>query len=511
VPIGDIFLRVLVPPAVEEVLIIGAGPAGLTAAYELAKAGVRSTVFEKDDVVGGLARTVSYKGCLFDVGGHRFFTKVELIERLWREVLGDDLLLRPRLSRIYFDSKFYKYPLEPLDVAAQLGPWELLRCSASYLKSQIFPIRPEEDMAAWIKNRFGGRLYWTFFKTYTEKVWGIPCNQIKADWVAQRIRGLTLASAIWDAFRPRDSQGKARHRTLTKQFYYPRKGPGMMWTRVRELVESKGSKVHLNAAVERIFWEPGRVCALQVDGRERVGSHFISTLPIGTLIRSLDPEPPSAVQQCADDFSYRDLLVVAIILKGSDLFPDNWVYIHDPKVRVGRIQNYSNWSPEMTPDTSISSLGLEYFCSQGDALWIMSEAELITFAFRELDAIGLVGKPEILDATVIRVPKAYPVYNAGYRRGLDMVRQFLATVPNLQLVGRNGQHRYNNQDHSMLTGLLAARNILGARFNLWDLNTDQDYHEEGLSVTDQELLGMQTSQPLVPELAHDDGLDERRM
>jgi protoporphyrinogen oxidase len=218
----------------------------------------------------------------------------------------------------------------------------------------------------------------------------------------------------------------------------------------------------------------------------------------------LDPAPPSAVQRCADDFSYRDFLIVALILRGADLFPDNWVYIHDPQVRVGRIQNYSNWSPEMTPDPSTSSLGMEYFCSEGDAFWTMSDTELIAFAGRELDRIGLAGKPQILDATVIRVPKAYPVYNATYRRGLAVVQEFLTTVPNLQLVGRNGQHRYNNQDHSMLAGLLAARNILGARFNLWDLNTDRDFHEEGLSLTDDELLGMQASQPLVPELTQND-------
>ena len=486
-------------------MIIGAGPAGLTAAYELAQAGVRSTVLEADGTVGGLARTVTYKDCLFDIGGHRFFTKVEVVRRLWREVLGDDLLLRPRLSRIYFDSKFYKYPLEPLDVAARLGTRELLLCSASYLKAQIFKRRPEEDMATWIRNRFGGRLYRRFFKTYTEKVWGMPCDQIKADWAAQRIRGLTLGSAIRDAFRPQRSGSEARHRTLTRQFHYPRKGPGMMWARVRDLVEAKGSKVHLNAPVERILWEPGGVKALQAGGREWRGSHFISTLPIRTLVRSLDPAPPVAVQRCADDFSYRDFLVVALIVKGSNLFPDNWVYIHDPRVRVARIQNYSNWSPEMTPDPSISSLGLEYFCSEGDTLWNMSDQELIGLAAGELDRIGLVGRREILDGTVIRVRKAYPVYNSTYRRGLEVIREFLTTIPNLQLVGRNGQHRYNNQDHSMLAGLLAARNILGARFNLWDLNTDQDFHEDGPTLTDEELSGMQERPLLVPEFVQNDG------
>ena len=492
------------PAETAEVLIIGAGPAGLTAAYELAKAGVRSTVFEKDGMVGGLARTVAYKGCLFDIGGHRFFTKVELIERMWREVLGNDLLLRPRLSRIYFRSKFYKYPLEPLDVLAQLGFWELLRCTASYVKAQLFQRRPEENMAIWIRNRFGDRLYRTFFKTYTEKVWGMPCDQIKADWAAQRIRGLTLSSAIRDALSRHRSPGKARHRTLTRQFLYPRRGPGMMWTRVQELVESYGSEVHLNAPVERIFWEPGRVNAVCVGGRRRTGSHFISSLPIRTLIRSLDPAAPPAVRRCADDFAYRDFLIVALILKGSNLFPDNWVYIHDPHVRVGRIQNYSNWSPEMTPDSSISGLGLEYFCSKGDSLWSMRDEELIALARKELHDIGLVGEPNVLDATVIRVPKAYPVYNATYGRGLSVVRDFLSTVPNLQLVGRNGQHRYNNQDHSMLVGLLAARNVLGARFNLWDLNTDQEFLEDGVPVTDEQLFGMEASQPQVPAMVQTD-------
>ena len=490
--------------AAAKVLIIGAGPAGLTAAYELAKAGVCSTVFEKDSVVGGLSRTVTYKDYLLDIGGHRFFTKVELIQRLWREVLGDDLLLRPRLSRIYFESKFFKYPLEPRDVVEQLGACELLRCSLSYLKAQLCRTRSEDDMATWIQNRFGDRLYRKFFKTYTEKVWGMPCELIKSDWAAQRIRGLTLLAAIQAALRPQGSSEKARHHTLTRQFHYPRRGPGMMWTRTRDLVVLKGSEVLVDAPVERVFWEPGRVRALQVAGQEHPGSYFISTLPIRTLIRILDPAPPVAVRRCAEDFSYRDFLVVALILKGSDLFPDNWVYIHDPKVRVGRIQNYSNWSPEMTPDPSTSSLGMEYFCSQGDDLWNMSDTELIALAGRELDRIGLVGKPEILDATVIRVPKAYPVYNATYRRGLAVIREFLTTVPNLQLVGRNGQHRYNNQDHSMLAGLLAARNVLGARYNLWDLNTDQNFHEDGLSLTGKELLEMQASQPLVPELAQND-------
>jgi protoporphyrinogen oxidase len=494
------------PPVLEvadrrpEVLIMGAGPAGLTAAYELGKARVRAVVFEKDAIVGGLARTVNYKGFLFDLGGHRFFTKVQLIERIWREVLGSDLLLRPRLSRIYFKLKFYKYPLEPLDVIANLGAGELLGCLVSYLRAQVFPRLPEDDMATWITNRFGDRLYRTFFKTYTEKVWGMPCDQIKADWAAQRIRGLSLWSTIRHCLHSQPSIENTRIRTLSKEFLYPRRGPGMMWARVHELVEAMGGQVHLNSGVDKVLWEPGRANAVVAASRVHAGSHFISTLPIRTLIASLDPLPPPEVLEAGDYFQYRDFITVLLIVKGVNLFPDNWIYVHDPRVKLGRIQNYSNWSPDMTPDANATSLGLEYFCFEGDALWSMTDERLIEFSCRELAVIGLVNPLEVVDASVARVPKAYPVYNSTYRTGLRIVRDFLKVLPNLQIVGRNGQHHYNNQDHSMLAGILAARNVLGGEFDIWNLNTEQSLHEEGITITEEELQRMEENQPAVPDL-----------
>jgi protoporphyrinogen oxidase len=488
----------------ESVVIMGAGPAGLTAAYELSASGVNSTVLEADWCVGGIARTEEYKGYLFDLGGHRFFTKVSMVERIWHEVLGEDMITRPRLSRIFYNGKFFQYPLEPMNVIRGLGLMEVGLCGLSYAKARVLPKSPEDDFATWVTNRFGLRLFNTFFKSYTEKVWGIPCNQIRAEWAAQRIRGLSFTSVVKNALQsyvPKKAEpnGKGTIRTLVTEFLYPRRGPGQMWTRMKEIVESRGSSVLLKTPVERIHWEPGAVRAIVAGGRRYEGSHFVSTLPIRDLLRMLDPAPPKHVLEAADDFSYRDFLTVALMVKGRDLFPDNWIYIHEPNVAVGRIQNYTNWSPEMSPDPSMSCLGLEYFCSEGDRLWSMDDASLIELGRRELAQIGLVEPSRITDGAVVRVKKAYPVYDDKYKRGLDIVRSWLPNVPNLQLVGRNGQHRYNNQDHSMLTAILAARNILGANFDLWELNTDQDYHEEGMQISDEEIAAMEASQPRVPQ------------
>jgi protoporphyrinogen oxidase len=479
-------------------VIFGAGPAGLTAGYELAKHNVSSVILEKDDVAGGLARTVDYKGYLFDLGGHRFFTKVSLIERIWREVLNEDLLFRTRLSRIYYESKFYRYPLEPMDVIRNLGLLEVVHCALSYLRARFKPKLPEEDFATWVSNRFGVRLYRKFFKSYTEKVWGIPCEQIRAEWAAQRIRDLSFSAVVRNAILHARANGKSRVRSLTRDFLYPRKGPGMMWSTMCELLRARGNDVLFNSPVERIFWEPGRVIGALAGGQYYSGSHYISSLPIRELVHKLEPEPPMAVRAAADDFSYRDFLTIALVVKGTGLFPDNWIYVHDPNVRIGRIQNYTNWSPEMTPDPSNSCLGLEYFCSEGDELWSMADADLLKMGRREIAALGLVESDRIVDGTVVRVRKAYPVYDDRYRHGLEAVKAFLPNIPNLQLVGRNGQHCYNNQDHSMLAGVLAARNILGANVNLWDLNTDQEYQEEGASISDEELAALRDSMPLVP-------------
>ena len=470
------------------VVIIGAGPAGLTAAYELSKHDRPCVVLEKDSTVGGLARTAQYKGYLFDIGGHRFFTKVSLVERMWHEVLGADFITRRRLSRIYYNSKFFHYPLQPVNALVGLGVLESVHCGFSYLAARLFPQRPEQDFEAWVSNRFGRRLFNVFFKTYTEKVWGIPCHQIQAEWAAQRIRGLSLVSLVWNAIRPRRKTSKQRAiKTLIHEFEYPRRGPGMMWTKTQELLEARNCRVLLEAPVEKICWGPGRVTAVQAGGRVYSGDYFISSMPIRDLIERLDPQPPESLCRAAQDFHYRDFLTVALMVRGKDLFPDNWIYVHDRRVKVGRIQNYNNWSPEMSPDPETTCLGLEYFCFEGDHLWTTADHELIELGRRELGQLGLVDPARVIDGTVLRIEKAYPIYDATYQRGLAEVRRFLENAPNLQLVGRNGMHRYNNQDHSMLTAILAARNILGARYDLWQVNVDSEYQEEGAPLTEEEL------------------------
>jgi protoporphyrinogen oxidase len=485
-----------------DVVILGAGPSGLTAAYELSKQGIHCIVLERDSDVGGLAKTVDYKGYLFDLGGHRFYTKVALIERLWREILGDDFLARPRLSRIYYRSKFFHYPLDPVDVLRGLGPLEILRCGLSFLRSHLMPERPENNLAAWVSNRFGRRLFEMFFESYTEKVWGIPCTTISADWAAQRIRGLSFSSLVRHALTSnRKQSGKDGIKTLIREFHYPRRGPGMMWNKMRQRIEERGSRVIVDAPVERILWEDWRITAVQAGGRLYTGRNFINTLAIRDSFQFMDPAPPDDVKNTALEFSYRDFITVGLIVRGTNLFPDNWIYVHEPAVKVGRIQNYSNWSSEMSPDSGMSSMGMEYFCFENDELWSQSDADLLQLARTELASLGLVKAEDILDGHVVRVPKAYPVYDDTYMQRLQVVREFVDSLSNLQLAGRNGMHRYNNQDHSMLTALMAARNIQGANFDLWQLHGDSDYLEEGLALTDEEIYELEASQPRVPRRA----------
>jgi protoporphyrinogen oxidase len=477
------------------VVILGAGPAGLTAAYELSRHGVSSLLLERDSFVGGLARTVEYKGFRFDLGGHRFYTKIPIVEQIWREVLRQDLLVRRRLSRIYYKSKFFRYPIDPLEALHKLGFVEAIRCCVSLMKSRLFPRLPEHDFERWVSNRFGRRLFEVFFKTYTEKVWGIKCGEIQADWAAQRIGNLSLGSLLRPAILPRRGDNP---RTLIQQFQYPRMGPGMMWSRVREIVEGRGSVVLLDSRVEQIQWEPGRVISVRSRGQVHRAKHFISSIAIRELIEALDPRPPEVIRSAACDLHYRDFITVALIVRGRDLFPDNWIYIHDPGLRVGRIQNYNNWSADMTNDPEMTCLGLEYFCLEGDRHWNASDDELIGLAKRELVQLGLAEERHIIDGTVVRVHKAYPIYDSVYKQALNTVRDFLKTVPNLQLIGRNGMHRYNNQDHSMLTGILAARNILGARFDLWNLADDMSYLEDSTELTAEQVIALEESQPAVP-------------
>lgn len=482
-------------PLGRKTVIIGAGPAGLTAAYELSKFSRCAVVLEKESTVGGLARTLEYKGYLFDIGGHRFLTKVGLIEKIWRELLGEEFLTRPRLSRILYRGKFFHYPLDPFNALSGLGIVEAVRCALSYVWARLFPQRPEEHFEAWVTNRFGKRLFKIFFESYTEKVWGLKCTEIGAEWAAQRIRGLSLFSVVSHAL----GLGGKPIKTLTEEFHYPRLGPGMMWERAQGIIESRGSQVVFEAPVEAIFWKPGEVTGIQAGGKLYQGDSYISSMPIRELIERLQPTPPDWLRSAADDFQYRDFLTVALVIRVKNLFPDNWIYVHDSSVKVGRIQNYKNWSPSMVPDPDTTCLGLEYFCFEGDGLWSMTDAELVALASDEVAALGLVDRSTVVDGKVLRVPKAYPVYDDRYKNGLQAVRRFLDMVPNLQLIGRNGMHRYNNQDHSMLAGVLAARNVLGEQYDLWRVNEDADYLESGSTDLDEDFTSLQITQPHVPE------------
>ncbi|HTY77431.1 MAG TPA: NAD(P)/FAD-dependent oxidoreductase [Candidatus Bathyarchaeia archaeon] len=472
------------------VVVIGAGPAGLTAARELARQGYSLVVLEQNGIVGGLARTETYRGFHFDMGGHRFFTKVDEVRKLWHDVLGKELLRRPRLSRIHYRGRFFKYPLRPLDALAGLGAREALRVILSYLRWQVVPHEREDTFEEWVTNRFGRRLFEVFFKSYTEKVWGIPCSTLRAEWAAQRIKDLSLRSAIASMFlKPRTTI-----KTLIEEFDYPRLGPGMMWRAVAEEIRRLDGSLRLGSEVISLRCAGRRIESVIIsrDGREETvtGDHFLSSMPISALIQRLAPPPPPAVLEAARHLAYRDFLTVCLVVEAAALFPDNWIYVHSPEVKVGRIQNFKNWSADMVPDPGKTSLGLEYFCNEGDALWSLPDAELIRMATEELEQIGLTGGAAILEGCVFRVPKAYPVYDERYRENLAAIRAFVDDLENLQTIGRNGLHRYDNQDHAMVTGLLAARNLmLGERHDLWSVNTDAEYHEaDGIEEEDAAAL-----------------------
>ncbi len=461
--------------------IIGAGPAGLTAAYELTKKNKKCIVLEKGKQVGGISRTEDYKGYKIDIGGHRFFTKIDRVQEMWEEVLGEDFLLRPRMSRIYYKGKFFYYPIQLFDVIKKLGVLENIRIGFSFIASKLFPYQREDNLKQWVSNRFGKRLFFIFFKTYTEKVWGIPCDEIKAEWAAQRIKSLTLWRALKNALFP---QKKGEITTLVDNFYYPKQGPGMLWERVAQLLAEKGNEARLESGVSKIILGKSRVNRIIINtGRETyevTAKHFISSMPISQLILSMEPAPPENVVQAAKKLTYRDFLTVGLIVKQDNLFPDNWIYIHSPEVKVGRIQNYRNWSPFMVPynKQDTSCIGLEYFCLEKDELWEKSNEDLIKMATKELDYLKLVDEKNILDGVVIRQPKAYPVYTGEYKAYLEIIKNYIDSIENLQTIGRNGLHKYNNQDHSMLTAMLAVENIENRETDIWEVNTERSYHEE---------------------------------
>jgi protoporphyrinogen oxidase len=466
----------------DEVVIIGAGPAGLTAAYKLAQAGKPSTVLEADSVVGGISRTAEREGWRFDIGGHRFFTKVPEVEALWHEILPDeDFLLRPRMSRIYYEGKFYDYPLKAMNALRNLGVIEALRCVLSYVWARIHPPKDQTTFEGWTAARFGWRLYRIFFKTYTEKVWGVPAHEIQADWAAQRIKNLSLFKAVTNALLP--SRNQKDITSLIEEFQYPKLGPGMMWERCRELVEAAGAEVRMQTAVTRIRHEGGR--AVEVVAREDGGAelHFpasavISSMPITGLLKAMDPPVPDRVRLPAEDLHYRDFLTIALVVPEDSGFPDNWIYVHDPNVKLGRIQNFGSWSPFMVKEGR-TCLGLEYFVFEGDEIWTTADEDLVALGTRELASLGLVDADRVQAGFVVRMPKAYPVYDDTYKANVEVLREWLATeASNVFPVGRNGMHKYNNQDHSMYTAMLTVENLLGAHHDVWSVNVEEDYHEE---------------------------------
>lgn len=497
-----------------DVVIIGAGPAGLTAGYQLTKAGKTVAIIEQDPVyVGGISRTVEHEGYRFDIGGHRFFSKSQAVVDLWNEILPDDFIQRPRMSRIYYEGKFYSYPLRAFEALGNLGILRSTACMASYLWRRAFPIQEVKSFEDWTTNQFGEKLYSIFFKTYTEKVWGMPCNEMSADWAAQRIKGLSLMGAVVDGLkrslglnkRPNDGQSV---KTLLETFRYPRLGPGMMWDAARDKIIASGNgQVLMAHSLERLAsdgqggWS---MTAKSPQGLVQIrAAHAISSAPMRELAKRLHPLPATTLE--ASKLRYRDFLTVALMIDSEDLFPDNWIYIHDSKVKVGRVQNFRSWSPEMVPDSKVACVGLEYFCFEGDGLWSAPDAELVELAKREMEILGLVDPAKVIGGAVVRQEKAYPVYDEDYAANVAAMRHELEErFPTLHLVGRNGMHRYNNQDHAMMTAMLTAENILAGQrvYDTWCVNEDAEYHEAGEEGAKTDLLapeGDGATRPLTPD------------
>jgi protoporphyrinogen oxidase len=460
------------------VVVLGGGPAGLTAGYLVSKRGKPVVVLEATDQVGGLARTEVRDGYRFDLGGHRFFTKAKEVDDLWHEIMKEEFLKRPRQSRIYWRRRFLEYPLQGMDVIRKLGPIELARCLLSYLWAAIKPKGREDTFEEWVSNRFGKRLYGHFFKSYSEKVWGVPATEIRAEWAAQRIKNLSFFSAAKSAFV--GNRGN-KITSLINEFNYPRFGPGQMWEQMTEDIRANGGEVRLNAPVTRLRTDPadGRVVEVIAGGETLTPSYVISSLPLRTTVGIVDPDAPGDVRDAARGLRYRDFLTVSLVIGGEDLFPDNWIYIHEPGVKVGRIQNFRSWSPWMVPNDTDASIGMEYFCFEGDELWNMADDDLVAMATQELQQLGLARAEKVKMGFVVRVHKAYPMYDAEYGERVDAIRGWLEEVPNLVQVGRNGLHRYNNSDHSMLTAMRAVDNILqGTDHDIWAVNAESVYHEE---------------------------------
>ncbi len=520
--------------ATKRAVIIGAGPAGLTAAYELQeRSDIQPLVLEKGDYTGGLSRTTNYKGNRMDIGGHRFFSKSDRVMQWWLNILpleekaraaaaflsrfqtapdrpagepadpNSIMLVRKRKSRIYFLRQLFDYPIRlTLETLRKLGLWKSMRIGFSYLRVSLFPLKDESTLESFFINRFGRELYRTFFKSYTEKVWGVPCNQISSEWGAQRIKGLSIWKALAHFAKQLagrsggDIRQKGTETSLIEQFLYPKYGPGQMWEEVARRVKNRGGVIHYSSDVRRIHYEGTRITAVEVvdsktgESRAIEGDYFFSTMPIKELVEAMGSEVPEDIRRIAGGLLYRDFITVGLLVnrlrihdetdEGRKLIEDNWIYIQEADVEVGRLQVFNNWSPYMVADPDKVWLGLEYFCNDTDDLWRKSDTDMVALAREELARLRIIAADDVLDGCVLRVPKAYPAYFGTYSE-FAKLREFLDGFENLYLVGRNGMHKYNNQDHSMLTAMAAVENLLAMRkdkSNIWAVNTEQDYHEE---------------------------------
>ncbi|MCX6640344.1 MAG: NAD(P)/FAD-dependent oxidoreductase [bacterium] len=467
----------------QPVIVIGAGPSGLAAAYELATHSVPVVVVELLDQVGGLSRTIRKNGARFDVGPHRFFTKNMEVHQLWSDLLKEDLLSVPRLTRIYYKSKFFYYPISPMNALFGMGPLSAANVIASYMAVRIRQkLSPREpvNFEDWVVNQFGRQLFEIFFKTYTEKVWGIPCTQIGADWAGQRIKGLSLWTAVVDAvFKPKNKSIK----TLVDEFVFPRLGAGMFYEQMAKAIEGNGGKILLGREAVNFRHEGGKVRSVIVKDsngatEEIEGSAFLVSSPLTDGIQGFNPVPPNEVLEAARGLRYRAHVGVDIDVEGNP-FPDNWIYVHAREVVLARIANYRNFSKDMASNSSTSPLTVEYFCFKGDSIWKQSDEALIELAKVELQRMKVLKPEQVQFGFVVRNEKAYPVIELGYEKKMDMLKKYIATFDNFQPIGRCGMFKYNNQDHAIATGLLAARNVLGGNFDVWSVNIDAEYHESG--------------------------------
>lgn len=462
-------------------VVLGGGPAGLAAGYTLCRSDHPCHVIEAADRVGGLAKTIDFEGALVDLGPHRFFTKTKVVLDLWNEVLGEDIRKVDRLTRIYYRGKFFYYPLRPWNAFFGLGPLRSVHAVLSYMAARVSPHPDESTFEGWVTNRFGRILFETFFKTYTEKLWGLSCEDIGADWASQRIKGLSLLEAIRNAFL---GNAGGRVKSLVDQFEFPRLGTGMFYEKMAEGIEAKGGVVTRQTRATRVHHDgAGRVTAVEVEGpegpRRLEVDHLFSSMPLTLLLQGMQPAPPDAVLEAASKLRFRNTILTYLMVEGTDLFPDNWIYVHSPEVRTGRITNFRNWVPEILPEGSTKSpLVVEFWCFDDDEIWTAPEDELVAQAARELESLGLVRQQDVGAGKVVRLRRCYPVYEKGYRQHLDPIVEWLRTFENLQVIGRYGAFKYNNQDHSILMGVLGARNVLGEDHDLWTVNSDTEYHEE---------------------------------